>query len=239
MSEWWCDFFDCTVAGLILNELRDNEIEFLMTHLRLGPGSTVFDQCCGWGRVAGPLAERGVKVWGVDASPELIVEARKRWPNLKVCCDDAAGYDQSPKCDAGMNLYSSFGYSREDAYNQEVLNRLVASVRSQAMIVIDTINPDRVYGNFQPEMTRQTACGSTIRRLSELQSEGRLLSQTWEFRTSAGQRFTRWGVTRLYSPEELGKMLRCAGCSPLRVFGDFQSGSYNDQSERLIWLAQK
>lgn len=45
-------------------------------------GSCVLDVACGAGRYSRALASRGVRVTGVDLSPELIDAARERSPGL-------------------------------------------------------------------------------------------------------------------------------------------------------------
>jgi SAM-dependent methyltransferase len=240
-NPWWYEFFDLRVAGLILDQIRPGELDFLVRHLKLVRDCSVFDQCCGWGRVAGPLAQRGVRVWGVDASSALVEEARKRWSTEAVdfALGDATEHLPGPPCDAAMNLYSSFGYSSDDQYNQEMLNRLVGSVKTGGRLLIDTINPGRVHANFQELMTHHAPCGSTIRRRSQLKGRGTLLDQHWEFQLADGSRFERNGATRLYEVDELAEMLHQASGRPLKAFGDFGSQDYTVNSKRLIWLAEK
>ena len=48
--------------------------------LALAPGASVVDVACGQGVLARQLHERGLKVTGVDAAPELIRAARDRGP---------------------------------------------------------------------------------------------------------------------------------------------------------------
>lgn len=45
-----------------------------------GLGDVVVDVGCGSGRAVGELAARGVRAIGVDANPEMIAVAAKRWP---------------------------------------------------------------------------------------------------------------------------------------------------------------
>jgi ubiquinone/menaquinone biosynthesis C-methylase UbiE len=47
-------------------------------------GKRVLDVGCGTGRLVTALVERGARVWGIDASAEMVAEARKRGANAKV-----------------------------------------------------------------------------------------------------------------------------------------------------------
>ena len=120
---WWEDFFDPTVASIILKGLRPNETAFLEEHLELTQAQSLFCQCCGWGRVAGPLKRKGYDVWGVDASLSLIEASHERWDlePSQVVCADAKDFTNPILCDAGVNLYSSFGYTNDDKQNQLIL----------------------------------------------------------------------------------------------------------------------
>lgn len=239
---WWQTFFDPTVASLILNEPREHELEFLIRELELTPEDKLFDQCCGWGRVAGPLAEMGIEVYGVDSSGPLIEAAQKRWQvgSLRFTLGDAAEFRQFPLCHAACNLYSSFAYVGDHAYNQQIINRLVESVLPAGKLLIDTINPHRVYDNFAPTFTSDLPQGGRIRRHSLLKHNGRLLHQRWEFESHREvPTFQREGETWLYSADDIASMLKEAGAETLQVLGDFQGRSYKPTSERLIVVARK
>ena len=54
---------------------------FLVAHVDAGPGDTVLDVATGTGAVARELlARKGCKVVGLDQSPEMLAEARRRLP---------------------------------------------------------------------------------------------------------------------------------------------------------------
>ena len=237
---WWSSFFDEAVAGLILSELRPGELDFLVEKLNLQPGHRIFDQCCGWGRVAGPLARRGYSVIGVDASLPLIKAGASRWSDgdISLLHRDAADYVASPKCDAAINLYTSFGCSTDDLCNLRVLKRLAESLKPGGRLLLDLMNPHRVLNGFQPIFRQEKPCGTVVERKSELRDEKTALFQDWLFQLKNGERFQRSGVTRLYTEDEVESLLKRAGCKPMDIFGDFKGSEFGPESERMIWLAR-
>jgi ubiquinone/menaquinone biosynthesis C-methylase UbiE len=46
-------------------------------------GRRVLDMGCGTGKLAGALAERGARVWGLDSSAEMLAEARDNAPTVR------------------------------------------------------------------------------------------------------------------------------------------------------------
>lgn len=238
---WWQSFYDSKMADLTLREPRQGELEFLAEQLALTGGNSLFDQCCGWGRIAGPMASRGVRVYGVDASLSLIEAARERWreKSAHFLWGDAADHRQAPRCDLGCNLFSSFAYVADHAYNQEIVSRLVESVRAGGRVVIDTINPDRVYNNFRSTLATTLICGTRIERHSVLERGDKLLHQTWVIKPPKDDPFERHGETWLYTLDEVSSMLEQAGAKPVSSLGGFDGRSYKSESERLIVVAKK
>ena len=60
----------------------ENEAFDLLAKLVAGSGRTVLDVGCGPGRTTGLLAERGLRVTGIDLSPGMIEVARRDHPDL-------------------------------------------------------------------------------------------------------------------------------------------------------------
>ncbi len=63
-------------------------------------GERILDLGCGTGDIAQTLAERGARVVGVDASPEMVASARSRFPQLDVRLADAAALPFRDEFDA-------------------------------------------------------------------------------------------------------------------------------------------
>ncbi len=61
---------------LLTPERTAAEVELIWKLLDLVPGLELLDLACGHGRIANPLAERGVLVTGLDATPLFLELAR-------------------------------------------------------------------------------------------------------------------------------------------------------------------
>jgi trans-aconitate methyltransferase len=54
------------------------------------PGEKILDLGCGTGQLTQKIAERGAEVTGLDASPEMVGQARQNYPHLRFVLEDAA-----------------------------------------------------------------------------------------------------------------------------------------------------
>lgn len=57
------------------------------------PGERVLDLGCGTGQLTGKISGRGAEVIGLDASPEMIGQARQNFPQLRFVLEDAAAME--------------------------------------------------------------------------------------------------------------------------------------------------
>jgi ubiquinone/menaquinone biosynthesis C-methylase UbiE len=76
------DFSQLAAVYDVLRPADENwwEVYSLVERLADLRGRRVLDVGCGTGRLSVALAERGAKVWGVDASPEMLAVARGKAP---------------------------------------------------------------------------------------------------------------------------------------------------------------
>src|SRR3569833_32276 len=54
------------------------------------PGERILDLGCGTGQLTKQIAERGADIIGVDASPDMIGQARQNFPGIQFSLQDAA-----------------------------------------------------------------------------------------------------------------------------------------------------
>lgn len=67
------------------------------------PGERVLDLGCGTGHLTAHLAERGVEVIGLDASPSMIAQSRQNYPKLNFTLADARNFHFSEPFESIMS----------------------------------------------------------------------------------------------------------------------------------------
>lgn len=249
---WWEALYDEDVADLLLVRSGPTEVrltvDFLQEVLRLGPDSLVFDQCCGIGSLAIPLAQRGAQVIGVDLIDSYITRARAESEPAGVAArctfhrGDAFRFTPQEPCDAALNWGTGFGNAETDAENLQMLQRAWESLRPGGLFILDYQNIARVLAGFQPALVRRSrsAAGEIVLlRESELDLPNGCLRQRWTvLRPDGSRRVTRTAV-RLYLPHEISALLQRAGFTEVTFFGGVSHEPLGLQSPRCIALARK
>ncbi|OIQ82606.1 cypemycin methyltransferase [mine drainage metagenome] len=119
------------------------DVEGLSALLPFSEFGEVLDIGCGTGRVAGPLADLGYHVTGIDSSPEAIATAKRLHPNASFIEVDQRDLDQIPSeaFDSCLVLWHSFGYFTSYE-NELVLNGIRRRLRLGGRVVFDLFNPE-------------------------------------------------------------------------------------------------
>ncbi len=121
------------------------EIDFLVEHLGLQPGTTILDVGCGPGRHALELARRDMIVTGVDLSEEFVALARASAraggvdERCRFECLDARDLDRDAEFDLVLSCcQGAFGLLGDD--DPLVLSRMARACRPGGIVVLDTFS---------------------------------------------------------------------------------------------------
>jgi len=253
MSEhepWWRAFYDDTFAMLSMGHADAVEharmLGFLWRELDLSEGSTLFDQCCGDGHVSLAMAERGVLAHGVDQAALYIERAQDKANaaglEATFVAADAFEYVPDTPCDAAINWHTSFGYTRDDAKNAQMLERALAALRPGGRFALDVGNTGRTLRDFKPAfVTRHEhpAGEIMVTRESRVDLERGMLEQRWTYVFPDGRVVEKRGDTRLYLPHELVRMCEEVGFVDVQLRGDVCGAELTLESRRCIVLAAK
>jgi SAM-dependent methyltransferase len=84
------DWFAGDVASRYDADTADMPVEPVVDFLLLLAGGGALELAIGTGRIAVPLAERGVRVAGIDLSPDMVAELQKKTDAIPVAIGDYA-----------------------------------------------------------------------------------------------------------------------------------------------------
>lgn len=229
-QDWTVSFFDRTYVEL-LQAQKDprttaEEIDFALEALEIEPPGRILDVACGYGRHAVELAKLGFEVLGVDNSPAMLREARRRAKGkrrLSFERRDMRRLSGIGEFDAVINMFTSFGYF-SDRENLATLRGMARALRPGGRLLIETID--------RGTLTRQLARNST-NRLWWPVSDGRFILEETRIDPARGvlqsdwlilhRRARRWNLSpkkirlRLYDGNQWRAMLAAAGLRRLTV----------------------
>lgn len=192
--------------------------------LGLRSGSRILDLCCGNGRHAIALAQRGLQVVGIDISPSRIAFA-SRWARddgvtARFVVADAKAPPVLPCFHAVLILGGSFSHCVDDEENVSLLRGFARLLSPGGILFIDNPNPLRFWRTRYPTATR---------------AEMALVSH-FDLPLGKGDRS---GVVRYHSLGEMVRLFRRAGLEVTRALGDRAGGAYDLESPRMIVVGQK
>ena len=137
-SRQWFEFFHVGIG-----EARTiQEATFVCGCAPLPDFQKLADVCCGMGRHARALANRGYSVVGIDRDADAIAQARDKAGGPSYVVADIRDYQPAPEAfDAAIVMGQSFGHF-DAGTNRAVLRRLADGIRKRGRVILDLWNPD-------------------------------------------------------------------------------------------------
>lgn len=199
-SAHWFETFLRSVAP----EQTAREVDFLVRSLPRDRYTSVLDICCGTGRHALPLAQRGYLVTGLDLDAAALAEARRHASeNATFIQGDMRDLSALPGAfGAVLCLWQSFGYF-DDATNRDVLRQMRAKLRPQGRLILDLYH-DAFFATRLGQRS-ETRGGQRVRTTQTM--DERRLTVRLEYEGAPPDVF-EW---RLYSPAELRALVESLG----------------------------
>lgn len=240
-KEWFSVWFDSPYYHLLYRQHDEQEarqmLDNLLSTLSLPPGARVLDLACGKGRHSRYLAERGFDVTGLDISEQSIAYARQfENEHLHFYQHDMRKLFISNYFDAVLNLFTSFGYFKNEADHVRTLTNVVRGLRPGGLLLLDFFNARYVRNHLVPADEKTTG-GITFHLRRRV--EAGLVVKNIEF-NDHGQQFSFEERVHLFELPDFQILLGQAGLVLQKTFGGYNLEPFNaDTSKRLILVAQK
>ena len=221
-SRRWFEFFHIGI-----DETRTmQETMFVCRCAPLPDFRRLVDVCCGMGRHARALSNRGYSVIGIDRDAGIISKARELAGGPSYLLADIRHYQPEPGAfDVAIVMSQSFGYF-DAATNRDVLGRLAASVREGGRVILDLWNQE-FFATHQGEREFETP-GGVVRESKRI--AGNRLFVHLNYPDGDREEF-EW---QLFSPAQMISLAQSAGLAPLLSCADFDMT--NPTSPAKPWI---
>jgi len=222
-------------------EQAPEEVANIISLLRMSPGASVLDLCCGTGRHSLQLARLGFSVTGVDRTRTYLDEARKRAEveglTVEFIQEDMRNFCKPDTFDVALNIFTSFGYFEDINDDKKVATNVYHSLKEMGVFLIDTLGKEVLARVFRERDWYE------VDDMLVLQERKVCKNWTWiENRwimirdgTSDEYKLSH----RLYSAAELSELLNDSGFTTIEVYGDLTGTPYDHTARRLVIVGYK
>ena len=237
MTEWFEQWFGEEYHALYPH--RDEEdarraVALIQRVAPWQPGDRVLDLACGPGRHAAELEQLRARVVGFDLSRAMLRRARERTRAALVRGDMRALPFRAGSFRLAVNLFTSFGYFRDDAEHRLVLRQVAAALVRGGHFVLDYLNAEQVRRSLESANalgSNGEESGEDVRITRRIGPDGRFVIKEIELQDE-GRSFQE--RVRLYGPDELAALLAEAGLPVAARFGDYDGGPPGPDAPRVI-----
>ena len=259
-KEWWEKHFNekyiKTYIDIATPEKTKEQVDFLVSKLKLKKGTKLLDLACGTGRHSILLAKEGIDVTGFDYSKKFITIAKQlknqeKLKNITFVQGDMRKLKYKNKFDVVINMFTAFGYFEDESYNLKVLENIYSALKPNGKFLIDLNNEVRAItnliknGKFKPKegvwMVKHKDKQSnrlvviTVHKYDPINHRF-YMSRSWQ---EKGRKQGYHTSMRTYSLPELSFLLKLSGFKIIKVWGDFNEEPLTVKSRRMIILAEK
>ena len=264
-SNWFETFFHGVTLDLwrkaIPLEQTTAEAEFLIDHLNCDAGARVLDVPCGNGRLSFELAQRGLRVTGVDISEEFVAEARSIQSTLldesphadgdhppataggtdfgakiEFCLRDMRHIEDQAIYDGAYCFGNSFAFL-EHAELEKFLRAIARALKPGARFIIETgMAAESVLPDFEEQSSHDMGDLALTIKERYLAAESCIDSE-YIFERD-GQTESRLAREWIYTVAEIRRMLERAGLSVLDLYGSLKCKPYKLGSRELLIVSE-
>lgn len=204
---------------------------------RTPPAGTVLEFGIGTGRIALALAERGIKVHGVDASPRMLEQLAAKTADLPIMTTlgDFTDVDCGGTYDTVLIALNTLFMVPSQDLQIEVLRNARRHLADDGALVVELYEPTRFHSlpggtdTMVQHLDRESLllCSVQVDRVNQIAAIGQAYLRSGELRKTPE-------ISRYAFPAEVDLMARCAGLRLAERWEDWDGHRFEHRSVRHI-----
>jgi SAM-dependent methyltransferase len=230
------DIYDDLYEDLFLD--KDAQVEFLA---ELARGGRTLELAIGTGRVALPLAAKGVEVHGIDASAGMVerLKAKPGGTDIKISYGDMADVDVDGEFGLVFVVFNSFFALTSQEDQVRCFANVARHLTDEGVFVLSAFVPDvSRYRNHQDSYVHEVGLGRTHVVFSRHDPVAQTVTSNQMIIGTDG--IKQFPVFLRYAwPSELDLMARLAGLELKDRFADWSRKPFDSSSQHHVSLYGK
>ena len=240
--EWYRKWFNTDYLQLYRHRSSDeaeNFVQMLIVKGWLNPEGRILDIACGAGRYMISLLSKGVDIYGIDLSKDLLSIAKSKMSRMigsRLVRSDMRLLPFRQKFDAAMSLFTSFGYF-SDPDNLRVIEETGRVLKTGGIFILDYFNYESVVNNLRPiSIKRLGRIIAEERRRYDVRSR-RITKTVILYKENKIEEF--FESVRCYTLDEVIDFFQMHNFQICKVYGDYEGGDYRIDKQRMIIIGRK
>lgn len=210
-----------------------------------GSGSpSVTDLGCGTGVITNYLASKGLKVTGVDLSPDMLAVASSgdETGTVSWICADITDYE-GPSCDCFISTMDTVGHITGKDALAGMFRKVSELLVPGGVFIIDTTTGHHFEETLGDNVFYEDYDDFTLLWVNRYDKDAKINhAELTLFELCEDDLYERYDgelTARYYSPEEIEAMALEAGLKKLAVFGELNREEPKDTDERIFYVFGK
>ena len=205
---------------------------------------SVTDLGCGTGVVTNYLASKGMKVTGVDLSPDMLAlaSAGDESGTVSWICADITSYE-GPSCGCFISTMDTVGHITDPDELSGIFKTTAESLEEGGVFILDTTTKNHFEKSLGENVFYEDYDDFTLLWVNHYDKENKINhAELTLFELSEDDLYERYDgelTARFYSPEEIEEMAQKAGLKKLAVFGELNREAPSDKDERIFFVFGK
>ena len=223
------------------------DLQFYKRWLPKNKKAKILELCCGTGRLTLPIAKDGYNISGVDYTPSMLEQAKLKATEVGLEINfieaDIRTFDLQEKFDL---IFIPFNSIHHLYRNEDLLKALTCvknHLKEEGLFLLDCFNPNIQYiveneksQAVIAEYTTEDGRGVLIKQTMQYESVTQINRIQWHYFINGEFHSTQNLDMRLFFPQELDSYLEQAGFNIVHKFGGFEEESFDDKSEKQIYI---
>lgn len=234
-NKWFNEDYLKIYSHRSIDEAYD-QVHALVNLVNIPVSSSVLDLGCGTGRHSIAFATLGYSVIGVDLSETLIARAEERLKETAVMpvqflIQNMFHLDDLGQFDLIVNLFTSFGYFDSDVENSRIFAVVYKHLKPDGYFILDYLHPYQVITDLNPNEMR-VIDGENIYITRSVKDDSVIKTISFPERSYQEQ-------VKLYSCQQIKKMLDENGLCTVSVYNDYQGNPWKERGDRQLFVCKR